>query len=72
MTRDELRDLKVGDRVRWSKPGDECDGTVAEKKYGFAHITWDDGAKVMVIGWRSKDDRARGKNITKLAEAETL
>jgi hypothetical protein len=72
MTKDELRDMKVGDRVRWVGGSDHCDGTITEKKHGFARITWDDGAKVMVIGWRSNDDRARGKNIVKLAEAKAL
>lgn len=68
MTKQELRDLAVGDRVRWTVSGSECNGTVVKKAYGFAHIQWDDGAKTMIIGWRSKDDRARGRNLARLAD----
>jgi hypothetical protein len=64
MTVDEFRTLTVGDRIRFEP--DNAFGTVAEKKYGFAWIQWDDGVKRMVIGARSKDDRDRLKRLTKV------
>lgn len=61
MTIEQLRNLKVGDRVQWIKDGST--GTVTEKKFGFSRIKWDDGVKDTVIGWRSEVDRARGRNL---------
>lgn len=69
MTKDELRNLKVGDRVRWVSLGGNADGTVVEKSHGFAHIKWDDGAAKLVIGWRSQFDRDKGKNLVLLTPA---
>lgn len=67
MSKDELRNLKVGDKVRWVSLGGECDGVVVEKSHGFAHIVWADGkGGKLVIGWRSQFDRDKGKNIVLL------
>jgi hypothetical protein len=34
--------LRVGDRVRWTEPGNECPGTVAELLTFAWRIAWDD------------------------------
>lgn len=67
MTRDELRELKPGDRVRWvsENPSETSDGEVVEKRNGYNRIRWADGA-VEILGWRSGVDRERGRNIVKI------
>jgi hypothetical protein len=66
MSRDELRNLKVGDRVRLSQPGGASTGTVVEKHHGVAFIVWDDGGGRWSLNWRAKWDRERARNIEKL------
>ncbi len=66
MTKDELRNLRVGDKVRWVGKGTDTDtvtdGWVFEKFMGRSHIMWKDSISEW-IGWRASDDRQRAKNI---------
>lgn len=71
MTTTELKELKVGDRVRWVSEAGHADGTVVEKKHGVATILWDDGVTKLCIGWRSSFDREKGKKLVKLPPAPT-
>jgi len=63
MTKDELKALKVGDRVRWVSPGGSADGEVVERlKGGYFRIRWYD-KQTEVLNPRSGHDRTRAKNI---------
>jgi hypothetical protein len=66
VSKDELRALQVGDRVRWTAGDSPADGTVAEKRYGIVFIHWDDGAAKMILNPQNGDDRLRARNLTKI------
>lgn len=71
MTKQELRDLKVGDRVRWNDLAGHVNGTVIEKSHGVATIVWDDGVAKFRIGWRSDFDRQKGKKLSLLPKVSS-
>lgn len=71
MTRDELRSLKVGDRVRWVGRGEQVNGEVVERlKGGYPRIAWQDGL-TEVLNPRNSGDRARAKNIALVTATTT-
>ncbi len=63
MTREELKNLKVGDVVRWVSASGTADGKVIERlKGGHFRIRWYD-AYTEVLNPRNGHDRQRAKNI---------
>lgn len=63
MTSEELKNLKVGDKVRWVSLGGTADGEVVERlKGGLFRIRWYD-EYTEVLNPRNGHDRTSAKNI---------